>query len=63
MPIYVYECDKCEKRDEDLSPAPEKNKACPNCHTGKLVLQIGTGIHVKFNGVGWQAPLARPFGE
>lgn len=63
MPIYIFECSTCKKRVEDLSRFSEKNPPCPTCGTDTLVRQIGTGIHVKFNGVGWNDPLARVIGE
>ncbi len=36
MPIYEFECEKCEDRFETLVFSSDESVSCPRCHSGEV---------------------------
>ncbi len=52
MPLYEYECTKCQRRTEKIEPVNGPHiKKCPHCG-GKLERQMSAPA-IQFKGSGW----------
>ena len=57
MPMYEFECDKCEDSFEEILPMSEYDKysssECSKCKKGKIVRVISGGSGFILSGSGW----------
>jgi len=54
MPMYEYECKKCEYVFEELQKMTDKPlKRCPECGEKKSLVKLLSSSALKFNGEGW----------
>lgn len=55
MPLYTFECNKCEKVFEELRSYNnrDKYKPCPECKTGSELWRLIDLTHLEFKGGGW----------
>jgi putative FmdB family regulatory protein len=52
MPIYEYECQKCERRTEAIQRIGEKPlRICPHC--GGKLKKLASAPAIQFKGSGW----------
>jgi len=52
MPIYEYECQKCERRTEAIQRMGERPlKICPHC--GGKLKKLASAPAIQFKGSGW----------
>ncbi|HEY6930078.1 MAG TPA: FmdB family zinc ribbon protein [Thermoanaerobaculia bacterium] len=52
MPIYEYECQKCERRTEAIQRIGEKPlQICPHC--GGKLKKLASAPAIQFKGSGW----------
>jgi putative FmdB family regulatory protein len=54
MPMYEYECKKCEHTFEELQRMTDKPlKECPECGAKKGLVKLLSSSSLQFNGEGW----------
>ncbi len=54
MPMYEYECKKCEHTFEELQKMTDKPlKKCPECGAKKGLVKLLSSSSLQFNGEGW----------
>jgi putative FmdB family regulatory protein len=58
MPLYEYECPKCEAAMELLVRSPEEQPECPSCGNRKLVRMMSATAAPNMKGSGGSLPMA-----